>query len=108
MLCCVQENPKAVYIHCFAHALNLAVQGMNKGSPLVKDTLDTTYEVTKLIKKSPKRDAWLRTIAASNLYLDTDGDGEGDGGSGLPTKRTQIHMFCSTRYILHNSTLLYH
>ena len=46
-------NPKALYVHCYGHALNLAVQDTIKQVKLVKDMLDTTYQLTKLIKKSP-------------------------------------------------------
>ena len=31
-------------------------RGYNKKNPLLKDTLDMAYEVTKLLKKSPKRE----------------------------------------------------
>ena len=44
---------RAPYTHCYGHALNLAIQDTVKG---VKVMEDTVYEITKLIKKSPKRD----------------------------------------------------
>ena len=49
-------EPRALYTHCYGHALNLAVQDVIKGTKLMDDTLSTVYEITKLIKKSPKRD----------------------------------------------------
>ena len=49
-------KPRALYTHGYGHALNLAVQDVIKGTKLMDDTLSTVYEITKLIKKSPKRD----------------------------------------------------
>lgn len=45
---------RALYTHCYEHALNLAIQDVVKGVKVMEDTLDTVYEPTKLIKKSPK------------------------------------------------------
>ena len=50
------EESKALYTHCYGHALNLATQNCLKGIKIMQSTLDTVYEITKLIKKSPKRD----------------------------------------------------
>lgn len=41
-------EPSALYTHGFGHALNPATQDALKG---IKDTLDTVYEITKLIKR---------------------------------------------------------
>ena len=51
------EEPRAIYTHCYGHSLSLAVCDTVKGSELMKDALDTTHEITKLIKSSPQRDA---------------------------------------------------
>ena len=48
---------KCLLIHCYCSSLNLALWGYKKKIPLLKDTLDMAYEITKLIKKSPKREA---------------------------------------------------
>ena len=50
---CVEE-PKALFLHCCGHALNLAVSDTVKGCQVVKDALDTAFEVSKLISFSPK------------------------------------------------------
>lgn len=47
---------RALYTHCYGHALNLAIQDVVKGVKVMEDTLDTVYEITKLIRKSPKRE----------------------------------------------------
>ena len=46
-------EPRAVYIHCFDHVLNLAAADALKQSKLMKDSLEITREITKLIKYSP-------------------------------------------------------
>ena len=58
----LSENPKAFFTHCFGHALNLAAEDMVKNVRFLKDSIDTTYEIFNLIKKSPKRDAMLQKI----------------------------------------------
>ena len=50
------EEPRVVFMHCYGHALNLVVGDAVKQSKLMKDAMDTMYEVSKLIKYSPKRD----------------------------------------------------
>ena len=44
------EEPRALYTHCYGHVLNLACGDAIKWCKLLRDTLDTTYEITKLIK----------------------------------------------------------
>ena len=49
-------EPRAAFMHCFGHSLNLAASDAIKQSKLMSDTLGTTHEITKLIKYSPRRD----------------------------------------------------
>ena len=44
------------------HALDSAVGDMLKNVRFLKDSVDTTYEISSLIKKSPKRDTMLQKI----------------------------------------------
>ena len=41
------DEPKAIYTHCYGHALNLACSDAIKQIKILKDALDITYEVTK-------------------------------------------------------------
>ena len=50
-------NEKCLLMHCYCHSFNLAVRDTIKNIALLKDTFDMTYEIIKLIKKSPKREA---------------------------------------------------
>ena len=44
------EEPRAVYMHCYGHALSLAVGDTVRQITLLHDTLDTTGEISKLLK----------------------------------------------------------
>ena len=50
-----QEESRALYMHCYGHALNLAVADTVKQSKVCRDVLDTAFERTRLIKFSLKR-----------------------------------------------------
>ena len=51
------NESRAILAHCYMHALQLAVGDTVKGIKISGNTLDTTYEISKLLKFSPKRDA---------------------------------------------------
>lgn len=51
----LDEEPRAIYMHCYGHALNLACSDAIKQCSLIKDALDTTHELIKLLKSSPKK-----------------------------------------------------
>ena len=40
-------EPRAIFTHCYGHALNLAASDTIKQSKVMKDALDTTHEITK-------------------------------------------------------------
>ena len=50
-------------MHCYGHALNLAASDVVMQCGHIKNSLDTVYEITKLVKFS-KREAQLRNIKA--------------------------------------------
>ena len=55
-------EPRAVFTHCYGHSLNLACSDAIKQCKLMQDALDTTHEITKLIKISPARDAIFKRL----------------------------------------------
>ena len=59
-----KEKKRAVYTHCYAHSLNLAVGNVIKRSKVCSDALDVAFEITKLVKFSPKRNAAFDRIKA--------------------------------------------
>ena len=58
----MNEEPRAVYTHCYGHSINLTVYDAIKLSKIIGNALDTTHEVTKLIKFSPHRQEIFREL----------------------------------------------
>ena len=56
------EENRAVFLHCYGHALNLAIGDSVKNYKLLKDALEITFEVSKLVKFSPKRDVMFEKL----------------------------------------------
>ena len=81
-------EPRAVFTHCYGHALNLGVSDTIKRSLAMKDCLDTCFELVKLIKFSPKREAMLREMKE-------------EIGSDVPGVRT----LCPTRWTVRADSL---
>ena len=50
-------EPRALYLHCYGHSLNLAVSDTLKSIKCMCDALDIALEICKLLKYSPRRDA---------------------------------------------------
>ena len=66
------KEPRAIFSHCYGHALNLGVGDTVKQCQLMKSSLDVVVEISKLIKKSPKRDALFQKLKPA-LAPDTPG-----------------------------------
>ena len=56
------EEPRAVYTHCYGHSLNLAAGDTVKGSAVMKCTVEVTHKVTKSVKFSPHCDAFFQEL----------------------------------------------
>ena len=54
----------AIYTHCYGHALNLGVGDTVKQCHLMKSALDVMAEISKLVKKPLKRDAFFQKLKA--------------------------------------------
>ena len=91
-----RDNPKCLLTHCYCHTLNLAVGDTVKSVPLLKETLEDAYELTKLVKYSPKRQAALKNIQEElkieNLKLPVD-----DNNTGVDTF-SRLRLFCPTQW----------
>ena len=75
---------RALFTHCYGHALNLACADTIKQCKVVKEALETTHEISKLVKCSPKRDAQLQTLKDN----DDDEDVPGSIRRLCPTRNT--------------------
>lgn len=56
------EYPKAHFVHCMAHSLNLCLQEVGSNCHSVRDALSLTSELAKIIRASPKRLALFKNI----------------------------------------------
>ena len=90
------DNTKCLLTHCYCHALNLAVGNTVKSIPLLKETLEDAYELTKLVKYSPTRQAALKNVQEElkidNLKLPVD-----DNNTDIDTF-SKLKLFCPTRW----------
>ena len=74
-------EPRVGFMHYYRHALNLSVGDTIKQSAAMRDCWDTCYELVKLVKFSPKREAMLcdlkkkvtLILPAYTLYVQQDG-----------------------------------
>ena len=56
---------RAIFTHCYGHALNLAVADVVKQSKVIRNVLDTVGEINKLLKYSPRRDSLFEQLKSS-------------------------------------------
>ena len=54
--------PKAYYVHCLAHSLNLCLQNCASSCQIIKECLLLVTELSTLIRASPKRLALFKSI----------------------------------------------
>ena len=49
----LEESSLVFLTHCYGHVLNLAIGDMKKAERLLRDAMDTSSQLSKLIKKIP-------------------------------------------------------
>ncbi|XP_046571823.1 zinc finger MYM-type protein 1-like [Haliotis rubra] len=94
------EEPRAVHVHCLAHCINLALQEATRACKPLRDALDITIEVNKLIKYSPKREHLFKNLPKAlsiEKRLDMD----------VPqTERTRgLRPLCPTRWTVRTGSI---
>ena len=75
-------EPRALCTHCYGYSLYLAVNDTMKQTQLMKNSLETTYEICKLIKYSSRRETIFRKLKT---------------GSNKTTKGIGVQVLCPTR-----------
>lgn len=80
-----EENPKAVYIHCYAHTLQLGVRDTSRSVDVISDALDLTSEISELVKRSPKRNAQFKKLQTA--------------GADVHENSIGIRTLCPIRYV---------
>ena len=84
----LDEEKHASFTHCYDHALTLACNDAVKGCKILRDALETTWEITKLIKFLPKRDVLFQE---KKQELSPDGPG--------------VRMLCPTQWTVRGDSL---
>ncbi len=79
---------RVIFTHCYGHALNLGVGDTIKQCQLMKSALEVMAEISKLIKKSPKRDTLFQKLK-SELAPNSPG----------------FRVLCPTRWTVHAASL---
>ena len=87
------EEKRALYTHCYGHATNLACSDSIRQVKAVRDAHDTVHEISKLVRKSPKRDGYLE-----KMKREMD---DNEQGKHAP----RIVSFCPTRWTVRGKTL---
>jgi len=81
-------NEKALFTHCYGHALNLAVKDACCQIPCLKNTFSCAFEIVKLVKNSPQRETMLKLLRAESKNADRS-----------------VHAFCVTRWTVRGEIL---
>ena len=88
------KEKKAILTHCYGYALNLAVSDCIKQSKLCQDAMDSAFEISKLIRYSPKRNAAFNRIRVENA---TDDDSA--------VHSVGIRALCPTRWTVRGDAI---
>ena len=87
-----KDEPRALYVHCLAHSLNLCVQDVSMMCKLLRNTFNFIHDLVPLIKFSPKRLTLFENLK-SDVTMST--------GQTLPSLRT----LCPTSWTVRNSAI---
>ena len=90
-----KETNHCLYVHCFAHSLNLCVQEVAKKCALIRNCMEFISQLVKLIKLSPKRLNLFETTCKEITFASDD-----ESQLSYPALRT----LCPTRWtVLHSA-----
>ena len=91
----LSENPRALYVYCANHRLDLALKDCPKASKIIRDSLDSVQDLAVFIRSSPTRMAQYQHIASD--LEDT-----------LSNNNTQVkspHLLCPTRWTVRTKAI---
>ncbi|XP_060861856.1 zinc finger MYM-type protein 1-like [Metopolophium dirhodum] len=80
-------EPRALFVHCQAHSLNLVTQDSMRNVEKARDILNFIRELITFIKQLPKRLSWFKMLQTEENV-------------------TALRPFCPTRWTLRYSSLL--
>lgn len=89
-----KECGSCLYVHCFAHSLNLCVQDVTKQSEPLRNCLDFIYNLVQLVKFSPKRLHLFESLRQQAMTTLSD----------VPSAPT-LRMLCPTRWTVRHAAV---
>ena len=91
-----KETNHCLYVHCFAHSLNLCIQEVAKKCKPLRNCMEFISELVKLIKLSPKRLNLFETTRKEITFASDD-----ESQLSYPALRT----LCPTRWTVRHSAI---
>ena len=88
--------PLAFSTHWYVHCLNLTCGNWIKNSTVVSKSINTSHEITKLVKFSPKHDSHLRKIHKEECCQNKDH---------CTSQFSTLRLFSETRWTVRASSL---
>lgn len=89
-----QECDSCLYVHCFAHSLNLCIQDVVKKCELLSNCIEFIMQLVQLIRFSPKRLSLFQSIQQQCSF--------GDDSSSVPSS---LRPLCPTRWTVRHSAI---
>jgi hypothetical protein len=91
-------EPRAVYMHCAGHALNLALQDCSKHVTYIRDALDLIRELVNFIRCSPKR---MRLFDEIRQLIPS----AASAATSENLSRSSLRPLCPTRWTVRTASL---
>ena len=85
------EEPKALFVHCLAHSVNLCLQECGRQSKVIRDGLSLVNEICNFIKSSPKRLSLFERMKIE---------------SGMSSSLPSLKPLCPTRWTVRTGAVL--
>ncbi len=89
-----KETDSCLYVHCFAHSLNLCIQYVVRKSELLSNCTEFILQFVQLIKFSPKRLSLFQNIQQHIRF--------GDDSAAVPSS---LRPLCPTRWTVRHSAI---
>lgn len=89
-----QESENCLYVHCFAHSLNLCVQEVTRQCDLLRNCMDFIYQLVRLIRFSPKRLNLFENVRKTIALADNESE-----------LTSSIRPLCPTRWTVRHSAI---
>ena len=87
------DDPRAVYVHCLAHCLNVELQESARNIPIYRDMMEYLKDIINMIRVSSKRSLLLANHQQDSLEW-------------VACKRKSLRPLCPTRWTTRQDSIL--